>query len=119
MRLEERKVAFSERVELMHPMYFDICPDAIENILRYLSSRSNKPDWTTFISAADVVSLSDVQGGLGESMLSRFNDVYMPKSISKRKITGDWADVARKDIASKLLRFDEKIQLATEPGDKD
>lgn len=76
----DAKIAVAE--EPVQPMYFDMCPDAIENIIRCTSSRPSGEKWSSFIYSATVSSLCDVEGWMCELITQRFDEILIPRSNS-------------------------------------
>jgi len=114
-------------------MYFELCPDSIENIVRCTSSSRNSKDWASFINSEDISSSSNVEGGIGEFITSRCNAISDRNGISSGRnkfsvhlhdklftmdSSGFWVDAHRKDIAFKLHRVEQSDFKRPKPVDK-
>jgi len=112
VRLESNDEHESQR------MFFELCPDSIDNIVRCTSSSRNRSDWSSFITSEDVSALSNVEGGIGDFITSQFNAIYVPNKLRTLDPSGNWVDADKKDIAFKILRLEKDAFIRDESGDK-
>lgn len=80
-------------------MYFILCRDANENIIRSLSEKPNARYWEKH--AENACSVYNVRGELGKFMSSRFKLICVSSSKYASEFTRNWISVDKKDVARK------------------
>lgn len=92
----------SEKDSSLHPMYFDLCLDANENIVRFLSSKPKTTYWEKHVHAEDACPVYEMDSELGKFMSIRFKSIFVSSRKYTLNYTGNWIAVNKKNVASKI-----------------